>query len=111
MILDILLGIKIGGSNIGPIYIIYSLFIITPTIAVSVRRLHDIGKSGWMILISLIPFVGGIWMLILMIRDSNPGDNEYGPNPKGILSIIPSTPTPTLETITTPEAPVEGQNQ
>ena len=114
-IIDHLLGIKIGGSNIGPIYIIYALFVITPTIAVAIRRLHDIGKSGWMVLISLIPFIGGIWMIILMIRDSNPGDNEYGPNPKGVLPTIPATSTteikPILETVATPEAPVQDQTQ
>ncbi|MEI7689080.1 MAG: DUF805 domain-containing protein [Candidatus Nomurabacteria bacterium] len=115
MVADNLLGIKIGGSNIGPVYIMYALFAIIPTFSVSIRRLHDIGKSGWMLLISIIPLVGGIWMLILMIRDSNPGDNEYGPNPKGVLSTVPVTPTQeiktTLETVATPEAPVQDQAQ
>src|SRR5580658_1547748 len=50
--------------------------------AVSVRRLHDIGKSGWFILICLIPLVGGVILLVLMCLDSTPGDNQYGPNPK-----------------------------
>ena len=55
---------------------------IIPSIAVGVRRLHDIGKSGWMMLVVFIPFVGAIWLLILFVMDSKPGANEYGPNPK-----------------------------
>jgi len=61
---------------------LYSLFIFLPSLAVAVRRLHDIGKSGWMILVGLIPFIGWIWLLVLYLTDSEPGPNEYGPNPK-----------------------------
>ena len=61
---------------------IYALAVFIPGLAVLVRRLHDVGKSGWMVFISLIPIIGGIWLLVLTIRDSNPGDNLYGPNPK-----------------------------
>lgn len=53
-----------------------------PSLAVSVRRLHDIGKSGWWLLIGLIPLVGAIILLIDHATDSQPGDNQYGPNPK-----------------------------
>jgi inner membrane protein yhaI len=53
-----------------------------PQIAVSVRRLHDVGKSGWWFLISLIPIVGAIWLLVLYCQDSNPDENQYGENPK-----------------------------
>lgn len=61
---------------------IYSMAILIPSVAVAVRRLHDVGKSGWMLLVGLIPFIGGIWLLVLYCTDSQPGDNEYGPNPK-----------------------------
>ena len=53
-----------------------------PSLAVSVRRMHDIGKSGWMLLVGCIPLVGPIWMLVLLITDSDAQNNEYGPNPK-----------------------------
>lgn len=53
-----------------------------PGLAVAVRRLHDLGKSGWMILVGLIPFVGGIWLLILMVTDGQAGENRFGPDPK-----------------------------
>ena len=82
MILDNVLGIAIEGIGYGPIYILYVLAILIPALAVSVRRLHDIGKSGWMILIALIPIVGAIWLLVLMASDGNPGPNDFGPNPK-----------------------------
>jgi len=68
----------------GYIYLLYALFIIIPSLAVGVRRLHDVGKSGWFMFISLIPIVGAIWLLVLFFTDSVPGANEYGLNPKGI---------------------------
>ncbi len=65
------------------IYIIYAIAIIIPSLSVGVRRLHDIGKSGWNALWGLIPIIGAIYLLILTIKDSEFGDNKYGPNPKG----------------------------
>jgi uncharacterized membrane protein YhaH (DUF805 family) len=61
---------------------LYILAIIIPGLAVTVRRLHDTGKSGWMILLCLIPIVGGIIVLVFTVLDSDPGPNQYGPNPK-----------------------------
>ncbi|OAB47987.1 DUF805 domain-containing protein [Paenibacillus antarcticus] len=61
---------------------LYSLFILLPTLAVTVRRLHDTGRSGWWYFISFIPLVGGIIIFVFMCLDSVE-DNEYGPNPKG----------------------------
>ena len=54
-----------------------------PGLAVCIRRLHDIGKSGWWVLISLVPCVGGIILLVFTLLDSQSGSNTYGPNPKG----------------------------
>jgi len=68
----------------GYVYVLYLLFIFLPSLAVLVRRLHDVGKSGWFVLISLIPLVGSIWILVLLCTDSIPGQNQYGLNPKGI---------------------------
>jgi uncharacterized membrane protein YhaH (DUF805 family) len=51
-------------------------------LAVGIRRLHDVGKSGWWLLISLIPLIGAIWILILLCTDSNPGENGFGPSTK-----------------------------
>jgi uncharacterized membrane protein YhaH (DUF805 family) len=82
VLLDNLLGTAMEDLGYGVIYILFGLAILLPTWAVVVRRLHDVGKSGWWIFISLIPLVGGIWLFILMVTDSQPGDNQYGPNPK-----------------------------
>ena len=62
---------------------IYNLAVLLPSFAVLVRRLHDTGKSGWWWLIGLVPFVGWIVLLVFCCTDSKPGENQYGPNPKG----------------------------
>ena len=61
---------------------LYSLAVLLPGLAVGVRRLHDINKSGWYILIALIPLIGAIWLLILLAKEGDVGENQYGPNPK-----------------------------
>ena len=81
-ILDNILGTAIEDVGYGLFYFLYALAVLIPGLAVSVRRLHDVGKSGWMILISLIPIIGWIWLFVLYDTDSNPGENEYGANPK-----------------------------
>jgi len=67
----------------GWIYVLYMLAVIIPGIAAGARRLHDVGKSGWMMLVAFIPLIGGIWLIVLTVTDSNPGENNYGPSPKG----------------------------
>jgi uncharacterized membrane protein YhaH (DUF805 family) len=59
---------------------------ILPALAVGVRRLHDTGRSGWWLLIALIPLVGVIVLIIFYVQDSQPGVNKYGPNPKGVVA-------------------------
>jgi uncharacterized membrane protein YhaH (DUF805 family)/type II secretory pathway pseudopilin PulG len=61
---------------------LYDLAILIPSIAVSVRRLHDTSRSGWWLLLAFIPLVGWIVLLMFMVRDSVPVDNQYGANPK-----------------------------
>jgi uncharacterized membrane protein YhaH (DUF805 family) len=85
IILDNVLGIAIDGIGYGPLYGLYALAVLIPGLAAAVRRLHDIGKSGWMILIALIPLVGAIWLLVLLVTDSSPGENQYGANPKEVF--------------------------
>ena len=89
-VLDNLLGLdfKIGSgyyetsSGYGWISVTYMLAIILPSLSVLVRRLHDIGKSGWFMLITFIPFIGGIWILVLLCTDGEKVENIYGPSPK-----------------------------
>lgn len=72
------------GNGIGPLTGLFGLIMFLPSISVTVRRLHDVNKSGWFILISLIPIIGGIWLFIKLVTNSTPGTNKYGENPKGI---------------------------
>ena len=69
-------------AGLGLLSGIYALAVLIPGLSVTVRRLHDTDRSGWWILIGLIPIIGGIALLIFMVLDSTPGDNQYGPNPK-----------------------------
>lgn len=64
------------------IYVLFALFLIIPSIAVAVRRLHDTGRSGWWYLIILVPIIGWIILLVFLLLDSNDETNEYGANPK-----------------------------
>ena len=66
---------------LGELAYIWSLATLVPQTAVSVRRLHDIGKSGWWHLINFIPVVGQIIFIVFMCKDSTE-DNQWGPNPK-----------------------------
>jgi uncharacterized membrane protein YhaH (DUF805 family) len=65
------------------ISLIYSLAVLIPSIAVGVRRLHDTDKSGWWILIGLIPLVGFIVLLVFFVMEGTRGPNKYGPEPPG----------------------------
>ncbi len=62
--------------------LIYTLALLVPSLAVGVRRLHDIGKSGWWLFISFIPVIGWIWIIVLLVTDSQTGENKWGKNPK-----------------------------
>lgn len=84
-ILDEFLDLKIGsGLNAsGIISTLYSLFVLIPGLAISIRRLHDINKSGWWILINLIPIIGWIWYFVLTVTEGTHGNNDYGKDPYG----------------------------
>lgn len=66
------------------IYLIYTLAVLIPGLAVTVRRLHDTGRSGWWIISGFIPVLN-IVLLVFMFLDSDAGDNEYGANPKAAI--------------------------
>lgn len=77
-----LFNVLLGILSLAPLVAgIISLILFIPSLAVSVRRLHDIGKSGWWYLIGLIPLIGTIILIIFFLQESMEEDNEYGPNP------------------------------
>jgi uncharacterized membrane protein YhaH (DUF805 family) len=75
----------------GVLGVVYSLGVLLPTLAVAVRRLHDTGRTGWWLLIGLLPIVGAIVLLVFAVQDGNPGTNAYGPNPKAQAGAIQQT--------------------
>ncbi len=64
------------------LYPIYFLAVLLPHLGVTVRRLHDTGRSGWSALFALIPLVGGVILIVLLATEGERQDNAYGPNPK-----------------------------
>lgn len=80
--LDTALGLFNEEYFTGPIQSLYALAVFIPGLAVAVRRLHDVGKSGWFLLISLIPLIGAIWLLVLFATESDNGENKYGSDPR-----------------------------
>ena len=81
-------GLFLGYSDetliiIGGLVMLFGLFTLIPNLAVGVRRCHDIGRSGWWLLIALVPCIGPIWLLILLALPSDVYNNQYGPNPNG----------------------------
>lgn len=84
-IVSFVVGFVAGLIKLPILSTIYALAIFLPSLAVLIRRLHDIGKAGVWFLISLIPCVGGIWLIVLLCQDSMPGTNEFGANPKDVV--------------------------
>lgn len=85
-VIDSAIGLKfpVGIVELGILGVIYSLLLFIPGLAVCVRRLHDIGKSGWFYLIGLIPLVGAIILLIWFCKEGEHKTNKWGPDPKNI---------------------------
>ena len=80
LILGLAFGEDSPASNI--MVTIFYLIMLVPNLSVSVRRLHDIGKSGWWLFIGLIPLIGSLLLLVWSFMDSEPDENQYGENPK-----------------------------
>ena len=84
LVLDNVLGTTVPPMPYGVFYIIYGLIVLLPGLAVLVRRLHDVGKSGAYILLAFIPLIGAIWLLVLCFTEGTTGKNEYGEDPKAV---------------------------
>lgn len=82
--LDGMLGAFDSGDGIALLTTAFALGMLLPSITVGVRRLHDTGRSGWWLLIALVPVLGALVLLFFSVQDSEPGDNRFGPNPKGL---------------------------
>ena len=90
-VLDLMLfggeGSFLGGS---PLETLWSLILLLPNLAVTVRRLHDTGRVGWWLLIGLVPVIGWIVLLFWMVQRGDAGPNAYGPDPLGYAGAAPA---------------------
>ena len=82
IMLDHLIGWTASNIGFGPLYGFYTIALLVPSIAVTIRRLHDTGRVGWLVLIGLIPLIGPLWFLYAMGKEGDQGINQFGPDPK-----------------------------
>ena len=77
----VLFALTAASEAFGILYLLYVVALFVPSLAAAVRRLHDTGKSGWIILISLIPIVGTILLIVFLAQSGEQQPNQYGPPP------------------------------
>ncbi len=103
-IVEGMLGLRSRGGS-GILSGLYNLALVIPSIAATTRRLHDTNRSGWWWLIGLIPIVGWIVLIVLLVGDSTPGDNQYGSNPNTSPAVPVAAATPPTQPPTPPTTP------
>jgi uncharacterized membrane protein YhaH (DUF805 family) len=84
-VVDTVVGIFSLGNSIGALTGLYWLVVLVPSIAVTVRRLHDTDRSGWWALLALLPLLGTIVLFVFCVLDGTPGPNRFGENPKAVV--------------------------
>ena len=84
--IDVMIGTYDEVAEIGLLGGVFVLFMLIPLLAASVRRLHDTDRSGWWLLINLIPLIGVIVFTVFTLQDSKPGENQYGSSPKNVAA-------------------------
>jgi uncharacterized membrane protein YhaH (DUF805 family) len=85
--LDVALFGPPGEGGVGLFSGLYGLAVLVPSLAVTVRRLHDTDHSGWWLAIVVVPIIGGLVLFVFQVLDGTPGDNRFGPDPKGRTTI------------------------
>ena len=81
--LDVLMFGPPDEDGVGVLSGLYGLAVLVPSVAVTVRRLHDTDRSGWWLLMVVVPIIGGVALFVFQVLDGTPGDNRFGPDPKG----------------------------
>lgn len=89
VIISLVLAILDNVLRIGILGLVYSLAVLLPSLAVGVRRLHDTGRSGWWLLLSLIPLIGAIVLVVFFATEGERQPNAYGPDPKAVPGEFP----------------------
>lgn len=82
-LLDRMLGLFDDETSLGPLSGLFSLAMLLPSLAVSVRRLHDTDRSGWWALLYFVPLLGFLVLLVFFVLDGTRGANRFGEDPKG----------------------------
>ncbi len=90
LVIVLVLEFVLGAIHLGFLAYIYSLAVLIPSIAVGIRRMHDTNRSGWWLLIALIPFIGWVAVLVLLALEGTAGPNQYGPDPKAAAATVPA---------------------
>jgi uncharacterized membrane protein YhaH (DUF805 family) len=85
--IDVSFGWVRNGSGIGPLSGLFVLIVFLPNLALSIRRLHDTGRSGWWILIGFVPIIGFMALIYFYAIEGDADTNVYGPNPKAPAQI------------------------
>ncbi|AKU14803.1 DUF805 domain-containing protein [Luteipulveratus mongoliensis] len=88
-IVDKIIGTDFGNGG-GLLAGLYALAVFLPSLGVAVRRLHDTNRSGWWVLIGLIPVIGFIVLILFWIKEGDPHPNEHGPDPKAGERALPA---------------------
>ncbi len=87
ILLDKVMGTYNTESSMGALSGLYSLGVMLPSLAVTVRRLHDTDRSGWWLLLAFVPLIGALVLLYFTVQDSQPITNQYGENPKALPAL------------------------
>lgn len=82
-IADVVLGLFSANIGLGLLSGLFALVLLVPSLAVTIRRMHDIDRSGWWYLVGFVPLVGGIVLLVFSLQGGTPGPNRFGEDPKG----------------------------
>jgi uncharacterized membrane protein YhaH (DUF805 family) len=82
VLINFVISVILALLSFGALETLYGLAVFLPSIAVSFRRLHDTDRSGWWLLLGLIPLLGALVLIYFFVQDSTPGTNQYGSNPK-----------------------------
>jgi uncharacterized membrane protein YhaH (DUF805 family) len=84
-VVDTVVGLFSLGNSVGALTGLYWLVVLVPSVAVTVRRLHDTDRSGWWALLALLPVLGTIVLFVFCVLDGTPGANRFGENPKAVV--------------------------
>lgn len=94
VLVNFVIGLVISFTRLQALSMLYSLAVLVPSLAVGARRLHDTNRSGWLLLLGLIPVIGAIILLVFAAQEGTKGSNKYGADPAGGDGPVHAEPMP-----------------